>query len=111
MMQQAIKRSFTFVQPRMATMVTVNAPSRAFATLQEKEKAEEKAYFSKKDAKLLKALVEKMEANNEQESVSSQEHCAMTDDLEAIFQTHNMDKNGKHSLLWQEIMEWRRHKY
>ena len=79
--------------------------------MQEKERAEEKSYFSKKDAKLLKALVEKMESNNELEQLSHQEHCAMTDDLAHIFEAHKLEKDGKHSLLWQEIMEWRRHKY
>ena len=108
MMQQAVKRSFLFVQPRMA----MAAPTaRAMSTWENKQKGEEKSYFSKQDAKLLKSLVEKMESRDEQESLSSQEHCAMQDDLKAIFDSHNMDKDGKHSLLWQEIMEWRRHKY
>lgn len=41
---------------------------RAFAgkgPLDKREAAEEKAYFSKKDAKLMKALLEKMEAKGE----------------------------------------------
>ena len=108
MMQQAIKRSFMIVQPRMALFAQF--PVRT-VTMQEKERAEEKSYFSKKDAKLLKALVEKMEQNNEMEQLSHQEHCAMSDDLAAIFESHGLNKDSKHSLLWQEIMEWRRHKY
>ena len=109
-MQQAVKRSFAIAQPRMVMSAAV--PCRGFnQSIRDKQKGEEKSYFSKQDAKLLKALVEKMAANNEQESLSSQEHCAMTDDLKAIFDSHNMDKEGKHALLWQEIMEWRRHKY
>ena len=54
-------------QPRMALMTQM--PVRTIS-MEEKERAEEKSYFSKKDAKLLKALVEKMEANNELEQLS-----------------------------------------
>ena len=92
---------------------TVMAPAaRAFSgPLKEKERGEEKAYFSKSDAKLLKALAEKMAARDEHESDAVQEHSATCDDLEQIFARHNMDKNGKDSLLWQELMEWRRTKY
>ena len=57
-----------FAQPRMAMMAQM--PQVRTVTMQDKERAEEKSYFSKKDAKLLKALVEKMESNNELEQLS-----------------------------------------
>ncbi len=102
----AFKRTSTLAQ-----RVAVRPATRAFATLDEKERGEEKAYFSKADAKLLKKLAEKMAARDEVESTPVQEHSAQCDDLEQIFERHQMDKNGKDSLLWQELMEWRRIKY
>ena len=79
--------------------------------MRDKQKGEEKSYFSKKDAKLLKALVEKMEKRDAQPLEREQEHDAMTDDLGQIFTANSLDKDGEHGLLWQELMEWKRHKY
>ena len=105
----AFKRSFTLVsqKPQFFAMPA----QRAFANWEDKRTGEEKSYFSKKDAKLLKALVEKMEQRDANESEVVQEHCAMQDDLTAIFENHSLAKEGKDSLLWQELMEWRRTKY
>ena len=72
---------------------------------------EEKSYFSKQDAKLLKKLVEKMEARDELNAPAAEEHNAAHDDLADIFDRNGLSKEGKHSLLWQELMEWKRHKY
>ncbi len=105
----AFKRSFALVQQRPQFFAM--PAQRAFATWEDKTRGEEKSYFSKKDAKLLKALVEKMEARDEQASEAAQEHNAMQDDLSAIFENHGLAKEGKDSLLWQELMEWRRTKY
>lgn len=108
-MQAFTRRSLMLAQPRLlAPAVSM----RAFSTKwQEKERGEEKSYFSKQDAKLLKKLVEKMEARDELESETVQEHCAVTDDLEQIFSNNGLSKDGKDSLLWQELMEWKRTKY
>ena len=106
MMQQAFKRSLVFQRAN-----TCRFAVRPFSTWKEKERAEEKSYFSKQDAKLLKALVEKMDKNNEKGTEAAQEHAAVSDDLSAIFERHELDKNGEHSLLWQELQEWRRSKY
>ncbi len=104
----AFKRSFTLVKPRFIAMPA----QRAFNTsLKDKQLGEEKSYFSKKDAKLLKALVEKMEQRDSSSSEAAQEHCAMQDDLSSIFENHGLSKDGNESLLWQELMEWRRTKY
>ena len=59
---------------------------------QEKERGDEKAYFSKQDAKVLKALVEKMEKRGELDNHKKEEHDAVCDDLDAIFANHNLDK-------------------
>ena len=79
--------------------------------VRDKQKGEEKSYFSKQDAKMLKKLVEKMEKRDCQESEAAQAHDAMTDDLTQIFEANGLDKGGDHGLLWQELMEWKRHKY
>eukprot|EP00353_Schmidingerella_taraikaensis_P014083 CAMPEP_0185577518 /NCGR_PEP_ID=MMETSP0434-20130131/10397_1 /TAXON_ID=626734 ORGANISM="Favella taraikaensis, Strain Fe Narragansett Bay" /NCGR_SAMPLE_ID=MMETSP0434 /ASSEMBLY_ACC=CAM_ASM_000379 /LENGTH=91 /DNA_ID=CAMNT_0028195113 /DNA_START=58 /DNA_END=333 /DNA_ORIENTATION=- len=85
---------------------------RAFnTTIQDKKSVEEKSYFSKQDAKLLKKLVEKMEARDEMPTEATQEHSATCDDLAQIFERNQLSKDGKDSLLWQELMEWRRTKY
>ena len=56
----AFKRATVFMQPQVACQT---ATFRAFSsTWKEKEIGEEKAYFSKQDAALLKNLVKKMEA-------------------------------------------------
>ena len=50
----------------MNSMQLIAPAQRTFASpLDKKERAEEKAYFSKKDAKLMKALLEKMEAKGD----------------------------------------------
>ena len=72
---------------------------------------EQKSYFSKHDALVLKKLVEKMQARDETGDASAEEHCAVKDDLTVIFERHNLDKEAKNALLWQELMEWKRHKY
>ena len=79
--------------------------------MRDRQKGEEKSYFSKQDAKMLKKLVEKMEKRDCQASEKAQEHDAMTDDLTQIFSANGLDKEGDHGLLWQELMEWKRHKY
>lgn len=79
--------------------------------MRDKQKGEEKSYFSKQDAKMLKKLVEKMEKRDCQASEREQEHDAMTDDLSQIFSANGLEKEGDHGLLWQELMEWKRHKY
>lgn len=60
----AIRRTFTVAAVAKQPALRFAVPaSRSFAKgpLDKKEAAEEKAYFSKKDAKLMKALLEKME--------------------------------------------------
>ena len=105
---QAIRRTFTLAQPRL---LQPSLSVRAFSSKwQEKERGEEKSYFSKQDAKMLKKLVEKMEKRDCQASEKAQEHDAMTDDLTQIFSANGLDKEGDHGLLWQELMEWKRHK-
>ena len=107
---QAFRRTFVVAQPRLA-MPALSA--RAFSTdwVDDSKKAQEKSYFSKQDAKLLKKLVQKMEERDEMPSEATQEHSATCDDLEQIFGRHGLAKDGKDSLLWQELMEWRRTKY
>lgn len=106
----ALRRSFTLAQPRAATaLVSTNFASFS-NSIKDKQKGEEKSYFSKQDAKLLKALVEKMEKREEDNSAEA-EHDCMVDDLTDIFGRHGLDKNGKNGLLWQELLEWKRHKY
>jgi len=100
---QAFRRTFTMVQPRL-TFAAAQQPTRFFANWEDKQRGEEKSYFSKQDAKLLKALVEKMEARDDQPSEASQENCAMQDDLTAVFESHGLKKDGKDSLLWQDLM-------
>ena len=78
--------------------------------LNEKERGDEKAYFSKKDAKLLKALVDKMEKRGELDHQKKEEHDAVCDDLDGIFESHGLNKE-KDSLLYQELMEWKRHQH
>ena len=107
----AFKRISTMVQPARLSCAVVQQPLRCFGKLEDIERGNEKSYFSKQDAKMLKKLVEKMESRDEQANEAVQEHCAVSDDLEQIFVAHNMQKDGKDSLLWQELMEWRRHKY
>ena len=56
-------------------------------------------------------LVEKMEARDEMPTEATQEHSATCDDLTQIFERNGLQKAGKDSLLWQELMEWKRTKY
>ena len=103
----AFKRAFT--QPRM---VFAASQTRGFsANWDAKERGEEKSYFSKQDAMTLKKLVAKMEARDSVVNEAAQEHSATCDDLAQIFERHNMDKDNKDSLLWQELMDWKRTKY
>ena len=106
----AFRRSFVLAQPRLAQPVIC---SRAFSQnwVDDSKKAQEKSYFSKQDAKLLKKLVEKMEARDEMPTEATQEHSATCDDLTQIFERNGLQKGGKDSLLWQELMEWKRTKY
>ena len=52
-----------------------------------------------------------METRDASTSEEEQEHDAKTDDLNQIFGRHGLERDGKNSLLWQELMEWKRHKY
>ena len=108
----ALRRTFTSMaaQPRMAQAL-VATPYASFSNMEDKRKGEEKSYFSKQDAKLLKALVDKMEKRDDQDSQAEAEHDCLVDDLADIFGRHGLDKDGKNGLLWQELMEWKRHKY
>lgn len=94
----ALKRSFTMVKPNTAALV--RTPVAFLSNFDDKRKGEEKSYFSKQDAKLLKKLVEKMEKNNEEEVPAAAAHACLVDDLADIFDRHKMEKDGKHSLLW-----------
>ena len=82
-----------------------------FSTFKDKEMAEEKAYMSKQDAKLLKGLLEKIEAREKLNTPSQKEHSAYCDDLDAIFTEHGLKKNNEHALLYQELIEWKKHKH
>ena len=97
----AARRTFAVVTTqRMASMQLITPAQRAFAgPLDKKEKAEEKAYFSKKDAKLMKALLEKMEARGEMPA-AAEEHDAICEDLDAIFDSHQLNKDKTHKLLY-----------
>ena len=100
-----MQRATALRQPMMVQQST------RFVTFKEKERADEKAYFSKKDADLLKKLAAKLEAREELETDNMERHDAMCDDLCQIFEEHKLDKNGKHQLLYQELMEWKRHQH
>ena len=106
----AARRTFAVATTfRLNSMQLVTPAQRAFASpLDKKEKAEEKAYFSKKDAKLMKALLEKMEAKGEMPA-ASEHHAVICEDLDHIFSEHKLNKDGDHKLLYQELLEWKRH--
>ena len=108
----AIRRTFTVTAMVRQPVVRLAAPaSRSFAgPLDKKQKAEEKAYFSKKDAKLMKALLEKMEAKGDMPAYK-EEACAAGEDLDHIFETHKLDKDGAHKELYGELMDWKKHDY
>ena len=105
----ALRRALTS-QSRMMLVTPVRTMSYTGKKFDDKQKGDEKAYFSKQDAKLLKNLVEKMEKRGELESDKKEQHDAVCDDLDAIFSSHGLDKS-KDSLLYQELMEWKRHEH
>ena len=94
----AIRRAFTG-SSRLVTAAPVRTMSYTGNKFGEKEKGEEKAYFSKQDAKLLKNLVEKMERRGELDNQKKEQHDAVCDDLDSIFASHGLDKS-KDSLLY-----------
>ena len=77
--------------------------------MRDKQRGEEKSYFSKKDAKLMKALLEKME--QEGQNASEEAACAAQEDLEELFTAHKLDKDGAHKALFSELMDWKKHEY
>ena len=97
----AIRRTFAVATTQRQSYVQLMMPAqRTFSSpLDKKQRAEEKAYFSKKDAKLMKALLEKMESRGEMPA-AAEEHEAICEDLDHIFQEHKMDKNSTHKLLY-----------
>jgi len=99
------------VSTRALTMRQAPIAARSFTTIAEKERAEEKAYFSKQDAKLLKKLVEKMEKREELNNETKEKHDAICDDLNSLFENHGLDRAGKDQLLYTELMEWKRHQH
>lgn len=108
----AIRRTFTVAAVARQPALRLAAPAtRSFARgpLDKKEQAEEKAYFSKKDAKLMKALLEKME--QEGQTASEEAACAAQEDLEELFTAHKLDKDGAHKALFTELMDWKKHEY
>ena len=97
----AIQRTFAVAATQRLSYVRLITPAqRCFASpLDKKERAEEKAYFSKKDAKLMKALLEKMEARGEMPA-AAEEHEAICEDLDHIFEAHSLNKEKAHKLLY-----------
>ena len=71
----------------------------------------EKSYFSKNDAKLLKALVEKMEKRETLDDAKKELHDSICDDLDDIFTEHGLDKTESDQLLYQDLIEWKRHRH
>ena len=67
----AFKKSFTLMAPRRSFKLMAPRPalvalqSLRFSTFKEKERGEEMVYFSREDAKLLKGLLQKMEAGHD----------------------------------------------
>ena len=104
----ALRRVFCGQTRLMAIRSPVATMSYTGDKLTDKERGDEKAYFSKKDAKLLAALAEKMAARGELNSQKKEEHDAACDDLDSIFADHGLDKKAN-GLLYQELMEWKRH--
>ena len=89
-----MQRASALSQPKMVPQAS------RFVTFKEKERADEKAFFSKKDADLLKALAEKLAKREALETDKMEQHDAMCDDLCQIFEEHQLDKEGKHNLLY-----------
>ena len=79
--------------------------------LKQKEVGEEKAYFSKQDAEVLKNLVKKLEDRDKLKTPKAKEHHSICEDLDAIFKSHGLDKAKDHQLLYTELMEWKRHQH
>eukprot|EP00352_Strombidinopsis_acuminata_P004217 CAMPEP_0176378470 /NCGR_PEP_ID=MMETSP0126-20121128/29640_1 /TAXON_ID=141414 ORGANISM="Strombidinopsis acuminatum, Strain SPMC142" /NCGR_SAMPLE_ID=MMETSP0126 /ASSEMBLY_ACC=CAM_ASM_000229 /LENGTH=95 /DNA_ID=CAMNT_0017740779 /DNA_START=46 /DNA_END=333 /DNA_ORIENTATION=+ len=94
----------------MVNRAIVAAPRMNFNKFDDKRSGEESMYFSKQDAKVMKNLLEKMEKRG-QMPAKHQVHDAICSDLDAIFAEHSLDKQGSHSLLYQELMEWKRHNH
>ena len=86
-------------------------PAFRFSNLNDKERAEEKAYMSKQDAKLLKTLLEKIEAREKLNTPTQKQHSAYCADLDAIFKEHGLNKASEHALLYQELIEWKKHQH
>ena len=102
-----------FTQMIALTRPVMAAPIRTFSndSFANKSKGDEKAYFSKKDSEMLKALVEKMNKRDELGSEKVEQHSAVCEDLDALFESHDMDKSGKHALLYADLVAWKRHDY
>jgi len=68
----SLKRAFGRAQPRFAT-TSVKTPAFLFNSeiFKDKERGEEKAYFSKEDARLLKSLADKMKKQQDQDNEMS----------------------------------------
>ena len=92
-------------------MISARAFSNVTDKMKDKERAEEKAYFSKQDAEALKKLVSKLEQRDKLKSPKHQEHDAVCDDLDAIFKSHGLHKDTEHKLLYTELIEWKRHQH
>ena len=58
----------------------------------------------------MKALLEKMEAKGDMPAYK-EEASAAGEDLDHIFETHKLDKNGAHKDLYGELMDWKKHDY
>jgi hypothetical protein len=108
-----LSRRLTTMAMNCRSMVFAQAPTRTFVRgdLSEKKSVEEKSYFSKNDAKLLKNLVLKMEKREKLDNSKKELHDAICDDLDDIFNEHGLDKTETHQLLYQELIEWKRHSH
>ena len=96
---------------RFATRTPVFVQRMEFSNkFNEKEMAEEAVFFSKQDASALKNLMKKLEAR-EKMAPKAQQHDAICDDLDTIFSSHGLKKDADHKLLYQELMEWKRHRH
>ena len=93
----------------MATPARLFANGKSVDELANRGKGDEKAYFSKRDQEMLKALVEKMNKRDELGSEKVEKHDAVCEDLDAIFSSNDLDKSGKHKLLYDDLIAWKRH--
>lgn len=56
----------------------------------------------------MKALLEKMESKGD--LPANDEHNAVVcEDLDSIFSSHNLNKDGKDKALYAELLEWKHH--